>query len=364
LKRFLRYIAFSFGYIVSGLLLLSVLAVYISPSSIPFLAVISLAAPLIFLLALFIFILIIKRKHKFFFWFVVFSLVSYIPVFFHFFSFSFSQKELSENDFAVLSYNVRQFDHYNWIEEEGTSTKLFQFLRTYGTEIMCLQDFYQSPARNFNAIDSLLASGKWTDYMYSPYLKDTGLVNSGLAIFSAFPILKSELLSFRNSSNKAIYADVLVNEDTLRIYNLHLESINIDGAEYDIVQGKVNPNKGGFDKLGRIYQKLILAFFKRSFQAEQIILHVKKSPYPVVVAGDLNDTPGSYTYFLFREYLNDSFLDAGMGLGKTYISNWPWLRIDYIFYSDELQVDKFNICRKKLSDHYPLQAIFSIKAKE
>jgi len=330
----------------------------------PFLAVISLAAPLIFLVTLFIFLLIVNRQRKFLFWFVLGSLVSYIPVLFHFFSLSFLQKEYTENDFAVLSYNVRQFDHYNWIEEEGTSTKLFQFLRNFGTEIMCLQDFYHAPTRNFHAIDSLLASGKWTDYMYSPYLKDTGLVNSGLAIFSAYPIVKSELLAFPNSSNKAMYADVLINHDTVRIYNLHLESINIDVVDYDIVQGKVNANNGGFDKLWRIYQKLILAFTKRSFQAEQIILHVKKSPYPVVVAGDLNDTPGSYTYFLFKEYLNDSFLDAGLGFGKTYISNWPWLRIDYIFYSNELHVHKFNICRKKLSDQYSLQAIFNINSKE
>jgi len=52
-------------------------------------------------------------------------------------------------------------------------------------------------------------------------------VKYGQAIFSKFPIVKSGSIEFPNTANNAIYADIVKGSDTIRIYNVHLQSLRI-----------------------------------------------------------------------------------------------------------------------------------------
>jgi endonuclease/exonuclease/phosphatase family metal-dependent hydrolase len=99
-------------------------------------------------------------------------------------------------------------------------------------------------------------------------------------------------------------------------------------------------------------------FVKRALQAQVVKNQINISPFPVIVAGDFNDTPVSYAYRKLRKGLNDSFVNSGYGAGFTYRGNYPPNRIDYILYDNALINSFFDIKRVKYSDHYPIVAYF------
>ena len=107
-----------------------------------------------------------------------------------------------------------------------------------------------------------------------------------------------------------------------------------------------------------IGKRLKNSFSKRAVQVEAIKIHINKSPYPVILCGDFNDTPNSYAYHKLSNGLKDAFVEQGVGLGRSYNGNFPSLRIDYILYSPELNIHSFNTKNVKLSDHFPILAGF------
>ncbi len=78
---------------------------------------------------------------------------------------------------------------------------------------------------------------------------------------------------------------------------------------------------------------------------------VDSSPYPVLVTGDFNDTPASYSYRMMTKRLHDSFREAGNGFGATFRGILGVLRIDYVFYDDSFRCVRFRTLEDRLSDH-------------
>ena len=89
-------------------------------------------------------------------------------------------------------------------------------------------------------------------------------------------------------------------------------------------------------------------------QAERIAKLISDSPKRIIICGDFNDSPISYSYKKIRGDLHDSFIEKGFGLGSTYIGDFPSYRIDYIFHSDDLECISFKKIRRNYSDHYPI----------
>ena len=111
--------------------------------------------------------------------------------------------------------------------------------------------------------------------------------------------------------------------------------------------------------LRSVFSKLRLAYVKRAEQARRVVEHIKTSPYPVIVCGDFNDTPMSYTYNQFNRFLKDAFRQSSSGIGSTYIGRLPAGRIDYLFYDPGLTTTGFNIQKEEFSDHRALVCTFS-----
>ena len=95
---------------------------------------------------------------------------------------------------------------------------------------------------------------------------------------------------------------------------------------------------------------------KRALQANYIRRQIEQSPYPVIVCGDFNDNPMSYTYFRLSRDRSDSFVEAGSGFGATYSFLWPMLRIDYILYPERFRAVMHKTLKVRYSDHYPIVA--------
>lgn len=266
------------------------------------------------------------------------------------------------NTFKVLSYNVRLFNFFENNHGITSERKVIEFIKAQKPDIICLQEFLVS---GYPAVEEALM----IDGLGGKYYSHMKLIGSGknryygIVTFSKFPIIRKGEIVHPGSSSLSIYTDVLIKNDTFRIYNNHLQSFRLRRMERSFIEELIVYNdKETMNEVKSLSVSLKKGFVKRALQAQVVKDNINKSPYPVIVLGDFNDTPVSYSYRKIRKGLNDSFLNSGYGAGFTYKGNYPRNRIDYILYDDNLINSYFEIIKVKYSDHYPIVAYFRKKS--
>jgi endonuclease/exonuclease/phosphatase family metal-dependent hydrolase len=276
--------------------------------------------------------------------------------FFDFVAVNFNHKttNYSGSKIKVMSYNVRLFDVYNWENHKENKKEIFNYIYRENPDIICIQEFYNNKKMyGFESVNKIINHTK-AKYHYVANIKK-GFAEFGIATFTKYEIVNKGEFRFRGKSNVSIFTDILINNDTVRVYNLHLESNRFGKEDYIFADNEdFDLNNKYINKLKDIFSKLKAAYKKRSEQVEIIARHIKQSPYPVIICGDFNDTPISYAYDKISHNLTDAFLNSGKGLGKTYTGIFPSFRIDYIFHSKNIHSSDFIIPGVKYSDHYPV----------
>ncbi len=198
---------------------------------------------------------------------------------------------------------------------------------------------------------------------YDPVAADWGMKGAGThryrntLLFSRYPIVHRGQKEFDGSGNSIIWADIETPEGKIRIYNAHLQSHSISPQTEQLLDQRIDDRqtwKGYKNILGRVRHFTRM----RASQARWLADHVAQCPWPVVVAGDLNDTPQSYSYRVLAQRLSDSFRNAGQGFGTTFAGKIPGLRIDYILGGDGVHFLSHKVHRVRISDHYPVFAKF------
>ena len=238
-----------------------------------------------------------------------------------------------------MNFNVRLFNLYDWIPEKDIETKIVDFIKTESPDILCIQDYRPNPDANFS-------------FFKYKFEKVSGKkIHTGQAIFSKFPIVNSGSLEFPNTNNNAIFADIVKGNDTIRVYNIHLQSLKIDTDVEKLKQ----------ESTSRIFKQVENTFKRQQFQSEIFLEHKKQSHYKMIVCGDFNNTAYSYVYRKIKGDLNDTFKEAGNGFGRTYEFKFFPVRIDYIFSDKAFSVNGFKSFNEHYSDHYPLMATLSLK---
>jgi endonuclease/exonuclease/phosphatase family metal-dependent hydrolase len=182
-------------------------------------------------------------------------------------------------------------------------------------------------------------------------------------IFSRFPIIDSGRVRYPRPSlpEVLVYADIVANKDTFRIYTTHLQSLQLRRSDYDKISKIAAMEDSLLSNSRTIVSKIKKGFIRRSIQADVIKKVLDDSPYPRLFCGDLNDVPNSYTYFTVKNGMQDAFLKKGFGIGRTFSALSPTLRIDYIFADHQFRVQQFKRIIKEHSDHYMLVADVSLK---
>jgi len=316
--------------IVAAISLVAFLSYFISPNTIPLVSFIGLSIPFLLILnILFIIYWVIRLKKQF----LISTIVLLIGIQYVTKLYSFSEKKvLLTDDIKIMSYNVRMFNLYNWIEKEGVDQSLFDFINSQKPDILCIQEFNPKAKLGFN-------------YPYKFIKRSEKNGQFGHAIFSKYKIINSESLNFSNSGNNTIFTDIVKNKDTFRVYNVHLESL------------KINPKNENFNQ--EISEKLRIrlenSFKKQANQSELIIQHQKQSNFKSIICGDFNNTAFSFVYKKLKRNKNDAFEVAGQGFGKTYDFPFP-LRIDFILTDKNITVNNFKTFNVNYSDHYPIMA--------
>ena len=359
LGRFNRLIL-AFNALAILLLAGSYLCLYISPKQFYLLAFLGLGFPALFLVNV-VFLLywtIIFRIQAIFSGVMVLLGLMLFPRLIQLrFSSDMKQDLTESNEINLLSYNVRLFDLYNWTNNKTTRDKIIQFLQKQEVDVVSFQEFYTDD-KNFFLNKDTLKSMLGMDHANVHYTTTMRKKEHwGIATLSVYPIVSKGFIDFKAKGNNAcIYTDIVKGKDTLRIYNLHLQSIHFKNEDYRFIDSLNNSQEVDEVKgIRKILGKLKRAFIKRSEQVDMVVKHIEQSPYRVIVCGDFNDTPVSYTYQQFSNVLKDSFTEAGSGFGATNSEILPQ-RIDYIFHDKSISVSSFKTIKSNLSDHYPVRA--------
>ena len=257
------------------------------------------------------------------------------------------------NTIKVMSYNVNLFDLYRLPKSTNTRDKIFDVINDETPDIICLQEFYKQDIPGFNTLDTLIQFINATNVHVEYDVTVLEKFHLGIATFSKYPILNKGVISFNGEENNGcIYTDVLIGTDTVRIYNMHLQSIHLSTTVY--TDSTKTMNKEIHSKFADILPMLYSAFKERATQVEKVSENIQSCHYQKIICADLNDTPSSYAYHAIKGSLNDVFTESGNGFGQTYIGTFPSFRIDCIFHSNDFNCIEFYMPAVKLSDHYPL----------
>lgn len=338
--KIIRKILFYLNIALVALTLLAYLSPYVNPSIIWFLSILGLVVPLLFLLnLLFIFFWLISDWKKS--WLSILTLLIGANYLTQTISFSSSS---DKSDFTIATYNMHfaygAFKNGTYRYDKEKSAIFSGFLKKeINTDILCAQE------SNKHIINLI---GDHYPYQYAPK-------NTGTSIFSRFPILHSGSIDFGTITNSCVWTDLILEKDTIRVYSAHLRSNSISMNTDRVIRDAENQQKVDMEQINTIFGKYKKYVAIRSHQANLVRQHMEKSPYPVILAGDFNDPPVSYTHRILSSEKLDAFSVAGAGLGRTYAGKIPLLRIDNIIVDKFFSVKSYQTLFKKYSDHYPVK---------
>lgn len=352
--KFIGYLILFVNLIFTGLLLLCAYSPYINPVNHPILSCAGLAFP-VFLIINLIFLffwLFIYRKY---------ALLSFVGLLLCFgqiktyMPFHFRTKDIPEQAFKLLSYNVMATNFYSENEDADILT---QYIQKLNPDIICMQEFAE------NGKTSRI-NGTLKAYPYKVFHKVGKGQSNGVACFSRFPVLSSKSIKYDSMSNGSVMYKLEINGDTVLLINNHLESNKLTANDKKIYTEMIKSPEAGKVKSGSklLIKKLAEASAIRAVQADTIAKIIKSSKLHYIIAcGDFNDSPISYAHRIIAQDLDDAFTQSGQGFGISYNQNRFYFRIDNILISKNLQSYNCTVDNKiDVSDHYPIWCYISKK---
>lgn len=332
MRKFKKY--FLLIWVVFTLLVYA--SVFISPLMFPYSPIISLGIPLLIFLNSVAFVgsIILASKKWWLYLGLLLVAIPFVNV-----MIQFNQQKSSHEDLKILSYNVKWF----FDARQNNYQDAIDWLVSQQADIVCLQEFY--PLKNISK--RIIDNGA--------YYNATFKKRYNVAIYSKYPIVDKGLLFPDSEFNNVLYADVQKGDEIFRIYSVHLQSMGIKPE-------KIQDREGIQTEYEDVKIRLIQGAKERAEQIRILLDHADKSPYPVIIAGDFNDTPYSFNYFKINQLYDNAFEEKGKGFGTTYNGAIPFLRIDHQFFSNGFEATGFETLNKvNYSDHFPIIGYYRFK---
>lgn len=334
---FINKLVFVLNSLFAVLLLVGYLLPYIAPSVFPALSVVSLFLPILILVNIcFVIYWLLGLKRQF-----LLSGGILLVGLYHIsglYRFG-NQKEDTSSMFSVVSYNVKTFSNSGSDKARETETKVAQFFIRENPDIISIQEYNGS----LKALDR--------KYPYQFKKMKPFKAHFGQVLFSKHPIINTGSFDFKNTGNNIIYADIVMARDTVRVYNVHLQSLRLSSQFKKLQQ----------EDSKKLVGRMGAAFKRQEDQVLAFLENEKKCPYPVIVTGDFNNSATSYIYRKMKGEKEDAFAKAGTGTGRTFTFDFVPLRIDFILNDPQLNAVDFKNYDIPWSDHQPVLASFRPK---
>lgn len=333
-------------------LLFAYLSRYISPAFTWFFAFFGLIFPQLVILntVLFLFWLLLKQKTCLIHLAIILPAFFFLPAYVQLWRNAEPPAD-KQTELKVLTYNVHLFGINAQTKSLRTLPEIAEFITRESPDVICLQEV--------GMFDTMSIKRAFRAYPYTHFHARRLSNNTwfATATLSRFPVREKGAILFPKTGNVSIYTDITVQGQTLRVYNNHLESTGLN-LSYSFARLKQEDKRN--EEIIKVSTRLRDAFVKRAQQVDTVAAHIAASPFPVLVCGDFNDFPMSYTYRKMKGKLSDAFVAAGAGIPTSFRNRWPVFRIDYIFSDRFFQASHFYIPQVDYSDHYPVVAIFTL----
>ena len=345
-----------FNLISSILFVVAAFSDNISPNQSVLFSYVGLVFPLFFILNLcFLLYWFIVRKWMMFFIVSCSFFICWRPIT-HYVSFNPIPTDVTQKDvIKILTYNVMAFGYKD--HTPANPNEIIQYIAHSNADIVCLQEYMVGEQAKYMTQAKVDLALNMYPYHFTMPLVQKNRYSIGLAIFSKYPIISSRKIRYDSTFNGSTLHEIDVKGKKLIVINNHLESFKLtmdDRSNFsDFIQ---NMNTEIFDELKEtIQRKMGEAFLIRAEQAEIVAEEIQQvqGDY-LIVCGDFNDTPISYTRRVIQGTLIDAFAEAGTGMGITCNQNFFWFRIDHILHSPNMKSYNAKVDNLSMSDHYPL----------
>ena len=250
---------------------------------------------------------------------------------------SYGEESYDRRAFKVMTYNVRSF-----FGESGASNvdDIVRLIGEYDPDIVCMQEF------------NALLDEKYESAAFGRTQAPDSLYGASLFILSKYRILRSGIVLTPNTS---VWADLLIGDDTVRVFNNHLRSTAIKAADNEYITNRDFISDTAREvKIRSIVSRLRENSILRAAQVDSIADVIADARARCIVCGDFNDTPMSYVYRTMAGGLNDAFSKSGSGYSHTFRGFFNTLRIDYVLCSDSFDPVSYEVPQVEYSDHLPV----------
>lgn len=350
-------------------LALCYVASFLRPESIKDIAVLSLTTPFAIIVnaAFVIFWLITRWRVR-----AVFSLLTLLACYkivLEIFAFNFvGQNDFprGENTLKLMSWNVHGLGIFDKPHNKN-ATGIMDCIKQEDPDVLCMPEYYVYASDTLKPFTAqILSQNHFSSFHFhiDNNVGDSTLL--GVAIFSKYPVLDYKNYNLGKAFISLSQCDIQVSKNRIiRMFFVHLYSFSLSGGDrayLSFLRAKGIPEESDIAHSRSFIWRFNQVYKIRAREADIIAAEIHKSPYPVLICGDFNDLPASYTYTTVRDGLNDAFIDKGVGLGRTYNQIEPTLRIDHIFYDPSaLQITGYKCLPLRYSDHNPIIAGFIVK---
>ena len=333
MKALMKFLLTLYVIIGTAVFILACLAPYINPRHSSILYFAGLAFPIVVVNFILIALYMGIGKKKFIF---LFLLIPGIVFGLNYLSIGKSADNSEEKIITVHTLNAYSTNLLHENEASYNAWKTYLSDENHQPDVVCVQELPQNILDIYPTIES-----------YHVFKRD----KSNLKIATHYPILEGGEIKDAAGIRFAIFADLIIDSDTVRIYNFHLFSNKISGwlktAESTDSPGPEKIIKGG----DRIKKRIFEAATKRAAQAKKLNWHMDACPYKIIACGDMNETAQSFSYRQIKSKLSDTFRKGSMGTHPTYRKNPSWVRIDYIFSDPSFDIEAYEVLPYDISDH-------------
>ncbi len=370
IRRFTKRIFIACNFVIGIFFLGGAFVKYFDPESYWYLGLLTLALPyfIVALVIFFFFWLFVKP-----FWCIVSvifiaigwnAVINVIPMRVD----SYFTMDKDSTSIRIMSWNVEQFNIQNYKKNPGGKQKMLDLINEYDPDIACLQEVVAgSNPLAINYFPAIVKELDFNDNFFAYQLANNfdRYHHFGTIIFSKYPVIRKQfMINSPDDYNSTFqFIDVLIGKDTVRIFNVHLQSLKFskENREYlDSIQVK----KPSTTESKSVLAKIRTGAIKRGIQARFVKDAMDHSPYPKILCGDFNDVPVSYAYETIARGMQNAFVEKGSGLSRTFDGIAPTLRIDNIFVDSNFTVTQYRRIKRSLSDHFPIVADIKLNMKK
>ena len=259
-----------------------------------------------------------------------------------------SESELANKPhrLRVLTWNTGRMGGFL---KPKTNKVLRYLIEEQDADVICLQEVDVYKDKQYLTLDDVRETlrAKYP-YSYTDFsIYKNGRHKYGTMVWSKYPILNKKPIRYESRANLSNQCDIVVDTDTIRIINNHLESYRFEAED--------------MDDMSNMRSKMERSTPLRIKQSRTVRRMIEASPYPTIVAGDFNAIPLSYTYLHIKRGLHDAFLETSwFKTGPTCKKKGIGMRIDYLLSTSSLIPVCCEVDYKATgSDHWPVAATFA-----